>query len=101
MKKVQRLLFLVFCLLVAGKTFAAVEIGGINYNLSEATKEASVARSSFNGELVIPDFVEVEGTVYKVTKIDPRSFINCINLTSVSIPETVTSIMAGAFYKCI
>ena len=100
MKKVQRLLFLVFCLLVAGKTFAAVEIGGINYNLSEATKEASVARSSFNGELVIPDFVEVEGTVYKVTKIDPRSFINCINLTSVSIPETVTSIMAGAFQNC-
>ena len=99
-KQIQRLLFLILSFLMTGNIFAAVEIDGLSYNLDATTGEASVARSSFSGELVIPGSVEVEDTVYKVTKIERMAFMNCIELTSVSIPETVTSIMAGAFRGC-
>ncbi|MBQ8748873.1 MAG: leucine-rich repeat domain-containing protein [Clostridia bacterium] len=39
-------------------------------------------------------------TVYKVTRIDYDTFKDCSNLTSVTIPSTVTDIRSGAFDGC-
>jgi len=35
-----------------------------------------------------------------VTSIGERAFYNCINLTSITIPDSVTSIVKSAFYNC-
>lgn len=49
-----------------------------------------------DNEIIIPD--KIEGCI--VVTIGERAFENCTNVTSIKIPETVTSIGASAFYGC-
>lgn len=53
------------------------------------------------GELIIPASVSWNGTAYPVTAIGRYAFTNCLNLTSVVIPESVTSIENMAFMGCL
>ena len=72
-----------------------VEIEGINYELVSKAKQATVIKKSsgeYSGEVVIPESVEHEGTAYSVTSIGDRAFYYCSGLTSVTIPNSVTSI---------
>lgn len=53
------------------------------------------------GELAIPEMVEYEGTIYTVTAIGERAFVNCNGLTgSLVIPTTIDTIFPLAFYNC-
>ncbi len=52
-----------------------------------------------NGDLTIPSSVTYNGTSYSVVSIDKYTFRDC-NLTSVIIPNSVTSIDGGAFSGC-
>ena len=47
---------------------------------------------NLTGDLVIPENVTHLGKTYQVTSIGDRAFINCTGLTSVTIPNTVTTI---------
>ena len=53
------------------------------------------------GELIIPASVSWNGTTYPVTAIGRYAFTNCLNLTSVVIPESVTKIDNMAFMGCM
>ena len=55
----------------------------------------------YTGEVVIPESVEYNGNTYPVTSIGYEAFYNCSRLTSVTIPNSVTSIESSAFYGCI
>lgn len=52
------------------------------------------------GKIVIPVEVEYEGHKLNVTKIEDRAFSNCENITSVQIPNSITTIPHGAFAEC-
>ena len=52
-------------------------------------------------DLVIPEFIEYEGNTYYVTVIGDSAFNNCSSLTSVIIPNIVSSIGNSAFSNCI
>ncbi|MEE0947855.1 MAG: leucine-rich repeat protein, partial [Bacteroidales bacterium] len=52
-------------------------------------------------EIVIPATVECNGTIYNVTRIGENAFNNCISLTSVTIPNSVTYIDNYVFRNCI
>ncbi len=52
-------------------------------------------------ELSIPSTVYVGETPYTVTSIEDYVFNWCSGLTSITIPESVTSIGNGAFAYCI
>lgn len=104
----------------------AVEVDGINYELVEKTKKATVVPRSagyYWGKIVIPETIEYYGDVYSVTKIAENAFResymltdvvigdcvksigreafrSCSGLTSVTIGNSVNSIEYGAFYEC-
>ena len=78
----------------------AVEIDRIHYKLDAETKEATITMCFLSGEIVIPESVTYEGTVYSVTGIGEQAFYGCFGLTSLTIPNSVTSIGVGAFLNC-
>ena len=53
----------------------------------------------YKGVVVIPEMVEYGGNTYRVTAIGNFAFEGCLSLTSVTIPESVTSISYSAFYN--
>lgn len=80
---------------------ATVRINGIVYDLDTDSKTAKVTRSfGCTGDIVIPESIDYEGTNYTVNCIDEWAFNGCAGLTSISIPNSVTSIMYQAFDGC-
>ena len=109
----KRTFFLALLLSVTASTFADVaEINGLWYELVSETKEASVIQYQnsvqYKGDIVIPETVEYNGVSYSVTSIGAGAyyiyegaFFECSGLTSVTIPNSVTSIGNSAFRGCI
>ena len=56
--------------------------------------------TSASGTVTIPSTVTYGGTTYTVNRVGARAFDDCSNLTSITIPNTVTSIMNYAFDDC-
>ena len=85
-----------------------VKIDGIYYNLDKEAKTAKVAplnsndnKYAYSGNVIIPQSIISDGIEYSVVGIDHDAFFSCGNLTSVTIPESVTSIGSHAFRGCI
>ena len=76
-----------------------VKIDGIYYNLISKGKTAEVTsgEEKYSGEVVIPSSITVEGKEYTVKSIGNEAFYKCSGLTSVDIPNSVTSIGDYAF----
>ena len=74
----------------------------ITYRItSDKTVEvASGPGSYYQGEIVIPRTVQYNGVDYTVTGIAEKAFTNCIGITSIEIPDTITNIGREAFYGC-
>ena len=56
--------------------------------------------NEYTGEVIIPNTVNYNGTIYPVTSIGLGAFKDCTDLTSVTIPNSVTSIQYVAFEGC-
>lgn len=80
----------------------AVEVNGIYYHLDKNDKVAEVVRNpnDYKGSIVIPEKVDYENVTYTVTSIGEGAFSNSQDLTSISIPNSVTSIKGSAFLGC-
>ena len=76
-------------------------IDGIKYRLDEETLTAEVTyENDGEGDIIIPETVNFNGVIYRVTSIGDEAFSGCESLTSITIPDSVTSIGCGAFDNC-
>lgn len=105
-------LFLLSAVIAAGSLSAgAVVVDGINYSTkqSNGVYTATVSKPSsgqYEGDIIIPETIEYGGREYTVVGIDSKAFgndddIEYTGLTSVLLPETVTSIGGYAFKNCV
>ena len=94
---VLSLIIIPYVLIRRGK----VKIDGIRYKLDKKNGTAMVLPSNYSGDLVIPSsFINPkDGATYRVTGLDDNAFDDCGKLTSVTIPEGVTSIWMN-IYGC-
>ena len=53
--------------------------------------------SDYTGDIIIPESVTYEDKTYRVTAIGDHAFRGCSGVTSVTIPESVTSIGSYSF----
>jgi hypothetical protein len=100
----KKLLLIFIALLLSIVTYAEkVEINGVYYNLISKLKEADVTKKNngyYEGDIVIPASVMYNGIEYNVIKIEEEAFSDCKNLTSISIPKTITEMGKSAFWGC-
>jgi hypothetical protein len=57
--------------------------------------------SDYTGDIIIPSEIVYEGVTYPVVRIDGWAFDGCTDVTSINIPNSVTSISIKAFRNCI
>lgn len=97
----------VFMMLVGQSLFAHdFKVGDIYYNITsgkdltvEVTYYDGYVAYEYYGDVTIPNSVSNSGRTYSVTRVGDRAFSGSRNLTSVTIPNSVTSIGSSAFFN--
>ena len=77
-----------------------VEVDGIYYDISGTTATVTSGEKEYSGNIVIPESITFENSIYSVTSIGDKAFSTCTGLTSVTISNSVTSIGNEAFASC-
>ena len=72
----------------------------LTFEPAQANGDYQVKSASASGAIVIPSVVKDQQNVYPVTEIADNAFKGNTNITSISIPNTVTRIGESAFYQC-
>jgi hypothetical protein len=93
--KVLLLFFTIFYFQIVN----AFVVDGINYNILSGTNVEVGSNTTLNGAITIPSNVVDNGITYTVSKIRQHAFLYS-NITSISIPITVTIIGDSAFSNC-
>lgn len=71
------------------------------FNIISSTEcEVKAKSTSISGDIVIPSAIKIDGSVYTVSQIANDGFNGCGEITSITIPETITVIGYKAFYIC-
>lgn len=101
MKRIYSLtIIFFFSLIVRGIN---VEIDSIVYNINVKTGFTEVTANPYHqytGDIVIPETIAYEGKEYTVTAIGQAAFSQR-DITSVTFPNSITSIGRAAFSGCI
>ncbi|MBO7106712.1 MAG: leucine-rich repeat domain-containing protein [Verrucomicrobia bacterium] len=88
-----------------GDTFTNTPLKYTVLSESDSTKTGTVSveaeSKEISGDFTIPETVEKDGYTYSVTMIPKAAFIGCKKLTSITIPDGVTSIGGWAFNRCL
>ena len=80
-----------------GTTFI---VDGIKYEVNNYGTELIVLSNNYSGDIVIPATASYNGACLPVRIIGSYAFKDCTGLTSVTIPNSVTSIGLDAFRNC-
>ena len=92
---------IVALIMTSGNLYAASGmIEGINYGFEGDYASVIRSDSEYEGKIDIPSEVTYLGKTYIVKGININAFRNCINMTSVTIPNSVTGIGFCAFAGC-
>ena len=103
MKRTNRILLTVVLLVFAFTNIFAYdcEVNGIYYNrISVDEFEVTSGTNKYAGDIVIPETVEYREKQFKVVQIGSNAFKDCTSLTSVIIPQGITSLPDNIFSGC-
>ena len=101
MKRIKLFLVMLVTVLSSLSSMAHdFEVDGIYYNiLSDTTvtvtyrgDDADSYSNEYSGHVIIPENVTYNSAIYSVTTIGYKAFLGCNGLTSVNIPNSVTTI---------
>ena len=100
----KRLITLCAAIAFAGQAWAVdyFDIDNLRYFVIQGTKTVTVtyAETKPEGDIIIHSTVENDGKTYTVTSIENGAFSYCVDMKSISIPNTVTHIGGMAFSNC-
>ena len=74
------------------------KIGDFCYNIIEGNSVEVTEGVKYSGIIVIPEQVIYNGKTYNVTSIGKYAFLFCNDITSITIPNSITSIAEYAFW---
>ena len=77
-----------------------VEMIDLQYSYDNENMTATVIRANYAGIITVPPTTTYEGQEYTVTAIGDRAFLNCTNLTGITLPQSITTIDGRAFMNC-
>lgn len=69
----------------------------INDREAGVVKKESNGRTLYKGDIVVPETVENNGKTYTITAIGPKAFYGGTDITSISLPKTITTLYYGCF----
>lgn len=97
----KRIAFILFFLLTFACLMAEeITIAQLTFEITSDSTAAVLEADESITSVDIPSTITHKGTSYKVTKIGGIAFGHCYNLSSVTIPESVTIIEDWAFANC-
>lgn len=71
----------------------SVKIGNLYYSLnSDKTATVVSGTNNYEGEFEIPESITYNDISYSVTSIERKAFYGCSNVTSITLPPTITSL---------
>lgn len=91
---------------------ASITVDGINYTTKPSDGTATIAKYTidksvtpadtlfYSGDIVIPETITYEGIEYTVVATAANAFLDCKELTSVSLPATCVTIGRNTFKGC-
>ena len=107
MNKFRYILLVVIGLLCSVSVNAQFfKVDGLSYKITSSTdmtveiRNLGAYQNELSGALTIPESVAYNGNTYRVISIANWAFSGCYGLTSVKIPNSVTSIGGSAFDAC-
>ena len=79
-----------------------IMVDGICYHVEDgqATVTNNGQTGCYSGDIVIPETITHDGTIYQVTAIGDSAFKNCTALTSIAPPNSIATIGISAFENC-
>lgn len=95
-------IFVCCCMYLCAHAKAFV-VDGFKFSVMEDEYSVAVVSGAepYSGDIVIPSEVEYNGLSYLVTQIGKSCFMNCTDLKSVVLPNSITEIGEDAFIYCI
>ena len=109
MKKIYKIFVALMVLAIgammpAKATVVKDVVDGIHYEFDDYSYTAGVIAlpggEKYTGDVEITETVEYKGDTYSVVRIEDQAFMDCAELTSVTIPSTVYRIGESAFLRC-
>lgn len=103
-KYFTRVILLISTIIISAKAYAYdFMVDSMYFNIEsidEMTCAITYGDKEYTGELVIPEKVTYKGRTLTVTTIESEAFSGCSGLTSINIPNSVTTIGLNICNSC-